>query len=290
MVAGFGLDAESLSRAGRDAKPAPFRHRAPEVNLFDIPELMPGAQPSANPAQREDFEQRCRLLHEEQRLEELEVPSLLAKQAGVTIVVQDLQAMFPMLDTDLVYALYTDARTPQHALDTLLELAAAFAEPVPAGDWPPSPPPRDVGVHDHDRFPSLCTADGWQVANQRAFDREQEELGTEWCDRAKEAANLPAPMTKPRTLFSAWSVDATAAHRSNHRRRTVDDACIDLSETEYELRHRVGQERARRRSQHARVSDPGRSRYLWGALRKSSSDTGERFAPGFFGDAAADED
>ncbi|CAE7761270.1 unnamed protein product, partial [Symbiodinium pilosum] len=100
-------------------------------------------------------------------------------------------AMFPTLDADLVRSIYAEAQTPQDAVDTLLALTVA-ADPmeVPL----PTLPPLEVGMDDHDKFPALTDAEGWQVANQKLFDRDPEEdLGSAWRDRAKAAQHMPAP-------------------------------------------------------------------------------------------------
>lgn len=209
------------------------RSRLPEVNLFDIPELMPGAHSSATPAERMDFEQRCLQLHE---------VGMEPRHAGVTaataadVTVDELEAMFPTLDPPLVRMLADDAGTPQQALETLLKLVAASAEPAL-----PSPPPRDLGLEDTDAFPSLVDADGWQVVSQQLFDRNlEEDLGSAWRDRAKEIANKPAPHQLARTVV-------TAKKRASKQDKVSDFEMVQ-PETEYEMRHRRGKQRMQNRA------------------------------------------
>jgi hypothetical protein len=160
----------------------------PHTNLFDIPEMMPGAQPSANPAQRMEFEERCRRLHRE---EEEEAASRADRPviASANATVDELALMFPSLDPDLVRVLAADAPTPQHAMETLLALVASSSEPSE-----PPLPPKDLPLSDMNLFPSLTDPDGWQVVSQSQFERDpDEELGSAWRDRAKAIASKPGP-------------------------------------------------------------------------------------------------
>merc|ERR1719150_1776152 len=101
------------------------RARAPHANLFDLPELMPGAQPSANSAQREQFEERCRQLRDDEVAGwHEEVAQVCASSWGATA---EYEAMFPALDPALVRALYSEAPTPQKAFETLLALSTAVS-------------------------------------------------------------------------------------------------------------------------------------------------------------------
>merc|ERR1712216_245687 len=95
-----------------------------EVNLFDIPELMPRAR-------RLDFENRCRqLCEEETELNCEDLPSVSYAGATPTFrCADDLEAMFPNLEAELVQMLVADAPTPQAAMETLLKLSASMAEP-----------------------------------------------------------------------------------------------------------------------------------------------------------------
>mmetsp|Transcript_132922 Transcript_132922/g.187822 ORF Transcript_132922/g.187822 Transcript_132922/m.187822 type:complete len:268 (-) Transcript_132922:127-930(-) len=233
------------------------RSRAPFVNLFDLPELMPGAQPSANPAQREDFENRCRQLHrdeEQERLDRLQQAYEQRAAAAPDLAsTSELEAMFPTLDAELVRSIHAEAQTPQDAVDTLLALTLA-AEPLEAPL--PTLPPLEVGMDDHDKFPALTDAEGWQVANQKLFDRDPEEdLGSAWRDRAKAAQDMPAPKAavapaKPRSGAAKAKKEGTADEK-------VEDEEVDEFLTDYDFRHRVGQQRAKHRARYGRGSGRG---------------------------------
>mmetsp|Transcript_107203 Transcript_107203/g.301694 ORF Transcript_107203/g.301694 Transcript_107203/m.301694 type:complete len:267 (-) Transcript_107203:105-905(-) len=224
---------------------------APYLNLYDIPELLPGAEPRANGPQRDRFERRCRTLHRES---DLGGPEAHAK--GASPQIEDLIMMFPVLDPDLVRTLAAEARSPQQAIDTLLALAAAAAEPggSPPGPVGPAPPPPSLGVDDHEKFPTLVDSNGWQVVSQQRIERNaDEDLGSAWRDRASAAAELPAP--RPVVAPRPWGPQATrASRRRAEAGDTKDDASIDapLPETDYEFRQRVGQRRAKNRAQYSR--------------------------------------
>lgn len=231
--------------------PSKGRHKGPAVNLFDMPELMPGAQPSANPAQREEFEQRCRQLHDTAIAEEQERAETKREAAGSRATTSDLEAMFPTLDAALVRTLAAEAPTPQHAIETLLALAAATAEPVAGGERAASPPPRDLGVEDMDKFPSLTDGDGWQVVSKQQFERDpEEELGSAWRDRAKTAAGVPAPpQKKPAAPPAGYGAQK---RRSAQKKEDAVDREQPQLETDYEFRQRMGQKRAQNRAQYGR--------------------------------------
>jgi len=212
-----------------------------EPNLFDMPELMLGAQPSAKPAQRETFERRCKELHTDATLESA------AANAVASVGAPDLEAMFPMLDAALVRTLQAEAPSAQHAIDMLLALSAAMSEPV-AGGQPraTSPPPRQIGVEDHEKFPLLVTSEGWQIVTQRQLlHAPEEDLGCAWRDRAKAAADMPAPHPAP--------VPATGYARRRPSRQKVEPAEEpEPCPTDYDFRHSAGQRRAQHRTQFGR--------------------------------------
>jgi len=247
-----------MAAASATAEKAP-RSRAPHVNLSDMPELMPGAQPSANPTQREQFEQRCRKLHRDEISEEQQerqAADAVTRVAGAGAArSSDLEAMFPMLDPALVRTLYAEALSPQHAIETLLALSAASAEPV-AGTVAdakagPGKPPWQLGVEDETKFPSLVDGGGWQVASQRQIERDpDEDLGSAWRDRAKTAVDIPGPPPGPRPALVTESAQALR----RRTRRSQDDGMEPLTTimTDYEYRHRVGQMRAKHRQQYGR--------------------------------------
>lgn len=215
------------------------RSQLPQINLFDIPELMPGARSSATPAARTDFEQRCLKLH----TDNIKAPSASHSGSAADATVDELAAMFPSLDPALVQALASDAPTPQHAMETLLALAAAVTEPA----VPPSPP-KDLGIESTDAFPSLMDADGWQVASQHMFNRSpDEDLGSAWRDRAKAIANKPVPQA---TITPPVRAAALKRRTGKKDEATVPD--IVQPEDDYEFRQRIGKQRVYNRAQFSR--------------------------------------
>jgi len=258
----MATDSATVSTAAPKAQ-----NSRPMVNLYDLPELLPGAQPNANPAQREEFEQRCRQLHQHDVQDQYEAnhrAAVTRMGAGVGATSSDLEAMFPTLDPSLVRALVADSPTPQDAIETLLALAAATGDP---GERPPTPPPLNLGVEDIEKFPSLVDGDGWQVGTQRQFDRDpDEDLGSAWRDRAKKAAPLPAPPVQAST--NAWSA-AAAAKRRERKESNAEEKLMQQPETEYEARQRKGQQRAKNRAQYGRGT---RTASAKGANKTSSLD------------------
>jgi len=248
-------DVESTALPKAAARQGPRRY----VNLSDVPELLPGAQPGANPAQREEFEQRAVKLHREAEREEQEIATTRVQATGGTVTISDLEAMFPMLDAGLVNCIYADSRTPQAAIDTLLALSADLSEPVNGIPRVKTPPPRDVGVEDHEKFPSLTDSNGWQVASAKLFERDpEEELGSVWRDRAKDAAHLAAPKALP--SGSAWGKPRKKKESDEKANNGYADDDRPLPETDYEFRHRVGQRRAKHRLQYGRGRGRGGGR------------------------------
>jgi hypothetical protein len=222
------------------------------VNLFDVPEMMPGAMPRANPAEREEFEQRCRMLHQDEVAGRSESVHVMQTASGATATNSDLEAMFPALDPALVRSLAAEAPTPQHAIETLLALACAISEPGVDCQRAATPPPRNLGVEDMEKFPSLMDADGWQVVSQHQFDRdEDEDLGSAWRDRAKAAADLPAPKQSPEPS-GAWGAAAAAKRRTKREEEESGIATTDTNETDYDFRQRRGERRAQNRVQFGR--------------------------------------
>lgn len=213
------------------------RSTLPEINLFDVPELMPGAHSSATPAERLDFEQRCIQLYADDVEEQYAqaVPPATAHMATAATV-DELEVMFPKLDAGLVRALAADAGNLQQAMETLLALSEATAEPQG-----PAPALKDIGLQDTDAFPSLVDADGWEVVSQRLFDRDlEEDLGSAWRDRAKAIASKPAPPAAP---------GKASVHAKKRAAKQDNGSNLEAlqPETEYELRQRLGQQRIQNR-------------------------------------------
>jgi hypothetical protein len=249
--------------------------RGPHVNLFDMPELMPGAQPGANPAQREEFEARCKALHYEAVGEEKYEAAVNQASSGAGATVSDLELMFPNLDADLIRALRAEAPSAQHAIETLLALSAATGEPGEADQQRPSPPPLPVGVEDHDKFPTLCDAKGWQVlGSAKAIDAADEEPGSIWRDRAKAAADKPAPKPQPPAAASAWGKKRETGAKK------VDEVEGVQPETDYEFRQRMGQKRAQNKLQYGRCrgKGAGKGAAVGGTVRSGGADSGSEMS------------
>jgi len=206
---------------------ASYQPKLPQLNLHDLPELMPGAQPSANPAARSEFEERCRSLYE---TEENEQHS--DSEPGYPVSaswIDGLAAMFPTIDLALVRSIAADSRTQNHAIDTLLAISASnVAEPNP-----PSEAKIGVSLGDAQAFPVLVGTDGWQVVSQQLLEQDnKEELGSAWCDRVKSVADKPAPQT-----VVAQVPKVAKVKKRTHKKET--DSFDGLSEeTEYEIRQR----------------------------------------------------
>lgn len=187
-----------------------------------------------------EFEQRCKDLYAED-MEEGNGTGVAAVTA-VDVTVEQLESMFPSLDAELVRALAADASTPQQAMETLLVLSASTAEPAAA-----PLPPRDIGIEDTDAFPSLVDADGWQVSSEQLFNRNPEaDLGSVWRDRAKAIAGKPAPRQDAKAT-------ATVATQRKLACKQDDAGSLQTNpETEYELRHRRGEQRVNNRARFRR--------------------------------------
>eukprot|EP00811_Abedinium_folium_P005400 NODE_14975_length_1075_cov_4.128692.p1 GENE.NODE_14975_length_1075_cov_4.128692~~NODE_14975_length_1075_cov_4.128692.p1 ORF type:complete len:269 (-),score=86.89 NODE_14975_length_1075_cov_4.128692:166-972(-) len=249
------------------ARRAP-KARGPDVNLSDIPELMPGAQSSANPAQREHFESRCVQLHREELSEERTTTCSRVAAAGAGATAQDLEAMFPLLDTALVHAIFAEGPTPQDAISTLLALSAATAEPHTGGDVPraTTPPPRDIGVDDMSKFPSLMDGDGWQVPSAKLFEHDADaQLGSAWRDCAFAAKDLAAPAVTPGAPPVAWGRRRVPADG-----KSADEA-VQEPMTAYEFRQQVGQRRIKNRLQYGRGRGGGAESVAGGSACTAST-------------------
>mmetsp|Transcript_68687 Transcript_68687/g.123782 ORF Transcript_68687/g.123782 Transcript_68687/m.123782 type:complete len:280 (+) Transcript_68687:94-933(+) len=243
--------------ASTKSQKADPRSRAPDVNLFDMPEMLPGARSNANPAQKDQLDQRCRQVHEDNVQEECEAAEEEVRSAsGSQVTFAELEAWFPTLDAELVQALCRDAPTPQHAIETLLALSAATADAAGAGSEgvaprATTPPPRNFGAEDNEQFPSLVDKNGWQVGNQRLFERDpEEELGSAWRDCAKAAKDMPSPKATQPSI--AWG-------GRRRKGKKADDSNLELQEpmTDYEYRHSAGERREQNRAQYGRSTRQG---------------------------------
>jgi len=220
----------------------PCRTRAPDVNVYDIPEMMPGAQAGANPVDRERFEQRCRQLHRDQEHERQQEVATDRLASGSAMAGTELEAMFPTLDPALVRSIYAEAQSPQAGIDTLLQLAASTNEPViiSAGEAHPAAkvPPREIGVEDENKFPSLTDADGWQVVGRAQLERDlQGDLGSNWAQKAKIGASAPCPAPAPRVALGVWG----RPRKEKPKEEQKQESEHHQPPTDYEYRHDVGQ-------------------------------------------------
>lgn len=157
----------------------------------------------------------------------------------------DFEAMFPNLDAALVQTLVSEAHSQQHAMDTLLTLAASMNEPTQA-----SAQTKDLGLTDANSFPMLTDADGWQVVRHGQLDEKDEaDLGIAWCERAKSIADKPAPTMKA-TAASIAGRPKRSSKQGGHPHSKIAPA--DSFETEYECRQRLGRKRVQDRAKFGR--------------------------------------
>lgn len=178
------------------------------LNLDDVPEILPGAQPGASSAARRRFEARSVELNQVERQEREAAFETRVQDEATTLI--EVERMFPILDVELVRALYSEASSPEVGMNTLLALAAAMNEPSESLVLTPS---VDIGVEDELKFPSLTDAEGWQVVGHMQFDHDQtHDLGDEWAKRTKAAAALPQ-LAPARPRQSTWRQPEKATRR-----------------------------------------------------------------------------
>merc|ERR1719160_1381974 len=90
----------------------------PTLNVSDVPEIMAGAQPSANSVARERFNQRCKSLWkdaQEENWQDSEARAVFAKGETVERHSQ-LEKMFPNLDPELIWNMSQEMRNMQDAV------------------------------------------------------------------------------------------------------------------------------------------------------------------------------
>lgn len=216
----------------------------PSVNLFDIPELLPGARPSANPAQRSEFEQRCRDVWNSQHQA---IDDSLPDSQEPGLPFQELCAIFPKIDADVVRDVAEQAASLSDAIALLLTLASGDADEAP----PPRAPPQDLNDAEH--FPSLLDAEGWEVVGRQQLENDSKELGSAWCDRAKAVAARPAPEVPPaRPAQVSCGLQRREARAMDEVFDVDESAAPD--EVEYARRRRLGQRKASIREKFKRAS------------------------------------
>eukprot|EP00746_Dinoflagellata_sp_MGD_P070331 gnl/MRDRNA2_/MRDRNA2_28797_c0_seq1.p1 gnl/MRDRNA2_/MRDRNA2_28797_c0~~gnl/MRDRNA2_/MRDRNA2_28797_c0_seq1.p1 ORF type:complete len:289 (+),score=57.35 gnl/MRDRNA2_/MRDRNA2_28797_c0_seq1:100-966(+) len=241
-------------------KPSAYTRRPtqdrPSLNLYDIPEMMAGARPSANSVERDRFNQRCRKLWEEG--DEYASQACQNSQHGNTAErYSQLEKMFPELDPELIWGMCQETTNVQQIVDTLLALSVSMASnagnaasneaAVGSSSACESPeciksrmPLETVPQSDGGAWPTLLDGDGWEIVNYQALQQQEQDLGTAWCKTAQDAAHLPAP--RPSHCIA---VHAKHHQKESPRTNDADDGIEeDYFPTDYELRHMRGQMRA----------------------------------------------
>jgi hypothetical protein len=235
------------------------------LNLYDIPEMMAGAQPSANSVERDRFNQRCRKLWEEDHGHTSEAFQNF-QCANTADRYSQLEKMFPELDPELIWGMCQETTNIQQIADTLLALSASMASnagntianeaavgsssgcesaectnsTMPLGLQTEKPSFKEpVPQSDGGAWPALLDSDGWEIMNYQALQQQEQDLGTAWCKTAKDAAHLPAPRPSHTTEVQ------TKQHQkeSQHTMDAIDNIEEDCFPTDYELRHMRGQMR-----------------------------------------------
>lgn len=217
------------------------RNKGPCLNLSDVPEIMPGAKCSATPAQREEFEDRCRKLYQDGNYAGFGFERVVCSDAA-TCATTHLQAMFPAVDEAVVRMVIAEAESMNHAIEALFGISSTTA----AQESDISRPPPNLGVDDHGQFPCLTDQYGWQVmpAGQEFVRDDHASPKNSWRDLAHAAKDCPAP-----AALHASRADAPrkARHRPSHGKAVVAEQPI-LSD--HEARHLDGQRRVQLKAKH----------------------------------------
>lgn len=228
---------------------------APNLNISDVPEMMPGAQPSATSVERERFNRRCVSLWEKGSGEDNRQTSpvrAVYQNFNVAEGHSQLQAAFPNLDHDLIWNTYQEAQNMQDAVDTLLALSASISSDADLTSG--TSPAMDASVpnlatnqrnleDDGSSWPALVGTDGWEIVNCQAL--EHDDLGSAWCKTAKDAVSLPAPKPVRHPIKSAEPKLKPGKQMQNAMPVMDNAECnADDMPTDYDLRHMRGQMRA----------------------------------------------
>jgi len=250
----------------------------PTLNTYDVPEMMLGAQPSANSVERERFNQRCKKLWEDDNRQASEETEVLQHKQAMERHSQ-LQTIFPDLDPDMIWKMCHETRSIQEAVDTLLAFSASMSADaaisastdaevasmsadaginastgaevganassatlsVDLATQQPTESPKDGALKDDaGTWPALMDSDGWEVVSYQALQQQGQDLGNAWCKTAKDAAHLPAPRPSPST-----AAQPKQKQKESHGALQTED-CIDEDglPTDYDLRLMRGQMRA----------------------------------------------
>lgn len=220
----------------RAARSAPkFEDRT--LNMSDVPEMMPGARPGANPTERSHFEEACKKLWRAETKERKAAARRQNTRVSLNAAERfsQLEAMFPDVDTALIHALCSEGRSTEEVVGTLVTLCAPMTEAV---DDRLAPQSLSVRLEDEGRWPVLVDSAGWQVMNPRQMN-EAEEAGSDWCKRAKEVARLPTGKSAPRPDI-----------QSRRRKELCPKEEVHFEEssplTDYDFRQEKGAQRAKR--------------------------------------------
>lgn len=237
----------------------------PTLNTYDVPEMMLGAQPSANSVERERFNQRCITLWKEDSRRASEASEVVQHNNAAEHYSQfksQLQSIFPDLDPELIGNICYDTRNIQEAVDALLAVSTSMSAEagISAGtdtevganastatvpvDLATQQPTESSKVADPSdgpgAWPALLDNEGWEVVSYRSLQQQEQDLGSAWCKTAKDAAHLPAP--KPSR--STASQPKEKHKESNGAMEAMDFTDEDGLPTDYELRQMRGQMRA----------------------------------------------
>lgn len=242
-----------LPTARRSNRPE-RRSRKPVANFSDVPDLAPWAHGWPTSSLSGHLEQRCREVYRESEEAQWTVEELPAASSSHDER-ELLECMFPELEPQLVQELYAEATSPDQAIDTLLTLATAtpksWAAIHSASSCALPPLARDMGLGNHEQFPSLLDSQGWQVVSGRKLVHDA--VGTMWRDCAQRAVDSIDKTTAPAPAISAVRTrEAKVTFIPTQQRLLRPDQNVEERiplETEYEFRQRVGQRRAQERAQ-----------------------------------------
>lgn len=234
------------------------------LNISDMPEMMPGAQPSANSVDRDRFSHRCIAMWNELQDENRQKAEERASRQAQDDVERysQLQTMFPNLDSELVWNICQERCNIQNAVDTLLsisnetsaddcgtgiqgkEATGVCAKALGSTQSPSVTDVHPISQDDSASWPVLMDSHGWEIVNYQALEQQQD-LGSAWCKTAKNAASLPIPAGKPtpsKSLKAKNNHQEPQGALSSMDRIEEDSTADDL--TDYELRQIRGQMRA----------------------------------------------
>lgn len=204
---------------------------AASVNAIDIPEATLGA-------------------HRASRKNKHLVPKwsweLAEEHDEVSKSKPDLQAMFPLFESELVRLIVTESQTWEKALGILLALADDDIQ----FEHKQAPITKDP-VTDHLGFPTLLSSDGWEVVRGVDLD---EKHHSAWCGDTVRDANQNTESTCGLRLWD--KDDRQSSMVLQDQRVKVVAVAADYDhlevETEHECRQRRGTERRLNHAKHNR--------------------------------------